>query len=110
MLEGMRALLRGALGKSLQAMSAGDRLAAAWPVACGSALADRGVVAEYTDGVVRVIVSDAAWLQQMRSMSGLLQRELGKIAGVTVTGIHFEVGRSGPDESSDKDDSGRVEL
>ncbi len=40
---------------------------------------------------MRVVVSDKAWLQQMQSMSGVLQRELGKIAGVAVTGIHFEV-------------------
>jgi hypothetical protein len=32
-------------------------------------------------------------MHQMRSMGGLLQRELAKIAGVPVIGIHFEVGK-----------------
>jgi hypothetical protein len=41
--------------------------------------------------VVRVAVADRAWSQQMESMRGLLERELGKIAGVAVSGIHFEV-------------------
>jgi hypothetical protein len=68
-----------------------DRLAAAWPVACGSAMAGHGEVTGYDGGLVRVVVTDREWMQQMQSMSGVLQRELGKIAGVAVTGIHFEV-------------------
>ncbi|WP_255551049.1 DciA family protein [Granulicella sp. dw_53] len=102
----MRGLLRGSLGRSLEALEAIDRLAAAWPVACGSAMAGHGEVVGYEDGLVRIMVTDAAWLQQMRSMSEVLRRELAKIAAVAVTGIHFEVksfarqnaeaGRSGP--------------
>ena len=92
-MEGMRALLRGSLGRSLSAMRDEDRLVASWPVACGAALAERGEVVGYENGIVRVIVADAAWMQQMRSMGGVLQRELAKIAGVPVIGIHFEVGR-----------------
>lgn len=90
-MEGMRALLRESLRKSLQTMGDEDRLAAAWPVACGVAMAGRGEVVGYEDGVVRVLVANRAWLQQMQSMSGLLERELAKISGVAVTGIHFQV-------------------
>jgi hypothetical protein len=99
-MEGMRVLLRGSLSKTLRAMPDQDRLAAAWPVACGAAMAERGRVVGYADEVVRVIVADAAWLQQMRSMSGVLQRELAKIAGVAVVGIHFEVGQLSKVDSS----------
>jgi predicted nucleic acid-binding Zn ribbon protein len=91
-MEGMRSLLREVLGKSLSGMRDDDRLAAAWPVACGTAMAERGKVVGYEDGVVQIVVADAAWLQQMRSMSGVLERELAKISGVAVTGIHFKVG------------------
>ncbi|MCU1321989.1 MAG: hypothetical protein JWM43_1638 [Acidobacteriaceae bacterium] len=90
-MEGMRGMLRGVLGRSLRAMPEEDRLAAAWPVACGSAMAGHGEVSGYDGGLVRIVVTDKAWLQQMQSMSGVLQRELGKIASVAVTGIHFEV-------------------
>ena len=90
-MEGMRALLRGLLGRSLKAMRAEDRLAAAWPVACGSAMAAHGEVTGYADGVVSVVVWDRAWMQQMQSMSGVLERELAKISGVAVSGIHFEL-------------------
>ena len=94
-LEGMRDLLKESLGRSLGALREEDRLAAAWPVACGKALAGRGTVVGYADGVVRVQVEDGAWLQQLRSMRGQLAGEMARIAGVRVSEIHFERKRIG---------------
>jgi hypothetical protein len=93
-LEGMRDLLKGSLGRSLRAMRDEDKLAAAWPVACGKALAERGAVVGYESGVVRVEVADGAWMRQMMSMRGQLAGELARIAGVKVSEIHFEVKRN----------------
>jgi hypothetical protein len=90
-MEGMRDLLRGSLGRSLYGMRDEDKLAAAWPVACGKAMAERGTVVGYADGVILVEVADGAWLRQMMSMQGQLSGEMGRIAGVKVRGIHFEV-------------------
>jgi Dna[CI] antecedent DciA-like protein len=89
-LEGMRDLLKGSLGRSLEGLREEDRLAAAWPVTCGKALAGRGVIVGYTDGVVRVQVEDGAWLQQLMSMRRQLAGEMARVAGVRVTEIHFE--------------------
>ena len=89
-LEGMRELLKGSLGRSLDALCDEDKLAAAWPVACGRALAERGTVVGYQDGVVRVRVEDGAWLQQLMNMREQIAGELARIAGVTVSEIHFE--------------------
>lgn len=89
-LEGMRDLLKGSLGRSLEGLREEDRLAAAWPVACGKVLAGRGKVVGYADGVVRVQVEDGAWLQQLMSMRGQLAAEMARIAGVRVSEIHFE--------------------
>jgi predicted nucleic acid-binding Zn ribbon protein len=94
-LEGMRDLLKGSLGRSLGALQEEDRLAAAWPVACGKALAERGTVVGYVDGVVRVQVEDEAWMQQLMSMRGQLAGEMARIAGVRVSEIHFEKKRIG---------------
>lgn len=90
-MEGMRDLLKGSLGRSLRALRDEDKLAAAWPVVCGKALAERGTVLDYADGMVRVEVADGAWLRQMMSMRGQLAGELARIAGVKVSEIHFEV-------------------
>jgi hypothetical protein len=89
-LEGMRELLKESLGRSLSGLCDEDKLAAAWPVACGKALAERGTVVGYLDGTVRVQVEDGAWLQQLMSMRGQLAGEMARIAGVRVREIHFE--------------------
>jgi hypothetical protein len=93
-LEGMRDLLKGSLGRSLGALRDEDRVAAAWSVACGKAMAGRGTVVGYADGIVRVRVEDGAWLLQLKSMRGQLSREMSRIAGVTVREIHFEMRRN----------------
>jgi hypothetical protein len=93
-MERMRDLLRGSLGRSLRALQNEDRLAAAWPVACGKAMAERGNVAGYIDGVVRVEVADEAWMRQMMSMRRQLTGAIAQISGVKVTEIHFELKRN----------------
>jgi hypothetical protein len=89
-LEGMRDLLKGSLGRSLGALSEEDKLAAAWPVACGKAMAGHGIIVGYADGVVRIEVEDGAWLRQLMSMRVQLAGEMARIAGVRVSEIHFE--------------------
>ena len=90
-MEGMRELLRGALGKSLGALTPVDRLAAAWPVACGRMMAERGEVLAYQDGCVTIRASDAIWLKQMMSLRAQLTAELRRIASVELREIHFEL-------------------
>jgi hypothetical protein len=65
-------------------------LAAAWPVACGSALAGRGEIVSYENGVVRVRVSSEEWMQPLSHMRLVLTSDLVRIAGVPVSAIHFE--------------------
>jgi hypothetical protein len=92
-LEGMRDLIRGSMGRSLQALTDEDKLAAAWPVACGKAMAERGAVVGYVDGVVLLQVADEVWMRQMMSMRTQLAGEMARIAGVKVSEIHFEMKR-----------------
>lgn len=93
-MEGMRDLLKSSLGRSLEALTEEDKLAAAWPVACGKAMAGHGTVIRYAEGVVTIEVVDGAWLRQMMAMRGQLTGELGRIAGVKVCAIHFELKRN----------------
>jgi Dna[CI] antecedent, DciA len=90
-LENMRSMLRGTLGRSLHALNPEDRLAAAWPVACGRTMAEHGEIIAFFEGTVTVQVSEPAWLSQMLSMRSILQNELARIAQVKVTAIHFEM-------------------
>lgn len=88
-LQGMRDILRGTLGRSLRGMEDESRLAAAWTVACGRALAGRGTVVGYAGGVVRVEVEDGLWLSQMISIRAALARTLAEASGLPVHGVDF---------------------
>jgi hypothetical protein len=90
----MRDLLRGKLKSSLRGIRNEDRLAGAWTVACGRAMAEHGAVVGYATGVVRIEVADAEWMRQMISLGGVLERELARISGLPVAAIHFELKKS----------------
>lgn len=92
-MQGMRDLLRGSLGESLRALSPEDRLAAAWPVACGRAMAAHGTVTGLSGSTLRIEVADPAWLAQMNSMRAILEHDLARIAGVRACTIHFDLKR-----------------
>lgn len=94
-MESMRDVLRKSLGRSLEAMPPLDRLRAAWPVACGAAMARKGVVTSFDAGVLQIEVMDTAWLEQMGGMRMVLQKELSRIAGVKLGEIHFYRAASG---------------
>lgn len=104
--EGMRALLRGSLGRSLKTLGVEDKLAAAWTVACGRALAERGTVLGFEGGVLRVEVEDAVWLWQMRGMRSQLASEVSRIAGIKVSAIDFEMRGGQRAEAAARESSG----
>ncbi len=90
-MQRMRDVLRGSLGRSLKELPDEDRLAAAWPVACGSALACHAQVRHLdAEGVLHVHVDGVEWMQQFVGMRSALANDLGRIAGVRLAGIHFE--------------------
>jgi len=92
-MENMRDLLRNSMARSLHTLSPEDKLAAAWPVACGKTMAERGAVVGYVDGEVWLEVQEGAWLKQMMSMQGQLAGQMSRIAGVKVSRIHVKVKR-----------------
>jgi len=96
--ERMRDVLRTSLGRSLESMPPEDRVAAAWPVACGQRIAERTRILGLAGAVLTVEVTDTAWLKQMRSMSERLKQELRSIAGVDVTDILFKLPSADPKE------------
>lgn len=90
-MQRMRDVLRDSLRRTLRDVSDEDRLAAAWRVACGPALAEHTQVL-HLDGehVLHIRVFGAVWMQQFLTMRSALVNDLGRIAGVTLSGIHFE--------------------
>lgn len=87
----MRDVLRSSLGRSLQTLPDEDRLAAAWPVACGPVLAERAeVMGLDAEGVLHVRVLEPGWREQFMQMRSKLTEGLRRIAGVRLQAIHFE--------------------
>lgn len=90
-MQAMRDMLRETLKRSLNTLSDEDRLAAAWVVACGPALAERAeVLALDEDRVLHVRVLQPGWRDQFAQMRAMLTEELRRIAGVRLETIHFE--------------------
>lgn len=90
-MQNMRDLLRSSLGRSLRDLQPADRLLAAWPVACGSALAAHAELGELDEaGTLHVAVEGGEWLPTFRGMRSALANDLSRIAGVRVREIHFE--------------------
>ena len=90
-MQRMRDVLRDSLARGLRELPDEDRLAAAWPVACGTALAEHGRLLHLDpEGVLHVRVDSALWMGQFQHMRSALANDLGRIAGVRLNGIHFE--------------------
>jgi hypothetical protein len=90
-MQNMRDILRGSLGRSLRELPDEDRLAAAWPVACGAALAGHGEVLHLdAERVLHVRVAGSEWMKQFLHMRSALANDLARIAAVRFNGIHFE--------------------
>lgn len=88
-MDSMRTLLRGNLGRSLEAHPPLDRLRAAWPVACGKNMAAQATLVSLEAGVLEVEAASDAWLDELRSRAAVLEHDLARIARVPLTGIHF---------------------
>ncbi len=88
-MQGMRDLLQSSLGKSLNGLSPLDRLATAWPVAAGHAIAGRSEVTSLQDGVATITVADPGWQAQLRTVGAQLQADLARISRVPLTDILF---------------------
>lgn len=56
----------------------------AWPVVCGSAVAERTRAVSFLDGVLRVAVSDAGWKAELQ---GLAPRYLASINQYTIEAV-----------------------
>lgn len=94
-MQAMRDLLRGSLAKSLDALTPNDRVAAAWPVAAGHAVASRTSVLGIENGVVTIEVPDKAWGDQLWSVRDRLRSELASVSRLPLTDILFVVPPAG---------------
>ena len=77
--------------RSLRRVPQGEAPALAWPLVCGSVVADRTRVLEFADGVLRVEVSDAGWKREMQGLAPRYVAQLNRYSGQKVERIEFVI-------------------
>ncbi len=57
------------MARSLRKAPAGQAPLLAWPIACGSAVAARTRALDFTNGILRVEVSDPGWRRELQALA-----------------------------------------
>jgi hypothetical protein len=79
--------------RSLRQSPAADAPLLAWPVVCGSAVADRTRALSFEAGVLRVQVADAGWKSELQSLAPRYVATINKYTPAAVSKIEFVVAR-----------------
>ena len=79
---------------SLRRVPPSDAPVLAWPLVCGSVVAERTRVLEFTDGVLHVEIPDAGWKREMQSLAPRYLAQLNRYAGQKVERIQFVIRQS----------------
>ena len=66
----------------------------AWPVVCGSAVAERTHALSFLDGVLRVGVADAGWKSELQSLAPRYLASINRYTVEAVRKIEFVIARS----------------
>ena len=63
----------------------------AWPLACGTAVAERTRVLDFTQGVLRVQVPDSGWRDELQELAPQYLAAINRYSGESVQRIQFVV-------------------
>jgi hypothetical protein len=90
-MERATAGLNKILGRSLNQAPAGDAPVLAWPIVCGSTVAERTRAVAFAGGVLRVEVPDEGWRYELRSLAPRYLALLNQYVSDGVNRIEFVV-------------------
>ena len=79
------------VAQSLRQSPAMDAPLLAWPVVCGSAVAERTRALSFEGGVLRVQVADAGWKSELQSLAPRYVATINKYSLIAVNKIEFVV-------------------
>lgn len=83
--------LEAIIARALHHMPAGESALLAWPVACGSAVADRTRALSFSDGILRVEVADPGWRRELANLAPRYVALINKYSAASVKRIEFVV-------------------
>ncbi len=85
--SGFETLIVQALGRAPR----GESPRLAWPVTCGSAVAERTRVLEFSNGTLRIEVTDAGWRRELAHLAPRYLALINRYSRETVNRIEFVV-------------------
>jgi Dna[CI] antecedent, DciA len=83
--------LENIIVKALHRAPADENPLLAWPVACGSAVAERTRALGFADGILRVEVADAGWRRELADLAPRYLALVNKYSAISVKRIEFVV-------------------
>jgi predicted nucleic acid-binding Zn ribbon protein len=89
--EAITSTLERIVGKSLHAAAPANAPALAWPLACGSAVAERTRALDFSKGVLTVEVPDAGWRVELQRLAPQYLAVINRYATKSVNRIEFVV-------------------
>ena len=89
--EAITSTLEKIIGKSLHAAPQANAPVVAWPVVCGSAVAERTRALDFSKGVLTVEVPDAGWRAELQRLAPQYLASINRYAAKSVNRIEFVV-------------------
>jgi hypothetical protein len=83
--------LDNVVARSVRKAPPGQGPLLAWPLACGSSVAERTRALNFTDGILRVAVADAGWRKELQNLAPRYVAALNRYAADRVTRVEFIV-------------------
>jgi len=83
--------LEAIVARALHRAPASESALLAWPVACGSKVADRTRALSFSDGILHVEVADAGWRRELISLAPRYLALINRYSSVSVKRIEFVV-------------------
>ena len=81
------------IAEALRRAPASESAVLAWPIACGSAVAERTRALSFSDGVLRVEVADAGWRRELINLAPRYLALINEYSATLVKRIEFVVKR-----------------
>jgi len=90
-LERVASQLESVVARALHRAPVGESALLAWPIACGSAVAERTRALTFFDGILQVEVSDSGWHRELTALAPRYLAAINKYSAVPVERIEFVV-------------------
>jgi hypothetical protein len=90
-LERAASRLESIVAKALHLAPAQESPLLAWPVACGSAVAERTRAVIFSAGILRVEVADVGWRRELSSLAPRYLAAINRYSATPVRRIEFVV-------------------